>query len=229
MSRIEDLPADMDKLLDLASKQAPPPTTSTATATPAPDLPPAMAATKQYSTAELLAELNRSPLFMTTLDDDNNTDLEALKALAYEGTTAEVAGNFREQGNECARAKRWVDAREFYDKAVTVLRHGVPKQGVVEADKEAAEVDWLDRKKEDGDVEGVIGEEEVDPAEEARKEKELEEACFVNRALCNLELSRSPNLSYSSSLLRRHVLTLKHRELWIMHQRLRSRSQAESQ
>ena len=31
-----------------------------------------------------------------------------------------------------------------------------------------------------------------DPKEEARRLREIEEACFINRALCNLELSTIP-------------------------------------
>jgi hypothetical protein len=160
-------------------------------------MPPTMSNTKKYTTDELLAELNRSPLFMTSLDDTENPALEALKALAYEGTVAEVAGNFREQGNECARAKQWTDAREYYDKALAVVKHGVPKPEVNEAlklgDNEGPpQVDWLENKPEDGQAEVK---EEVDPVAEAKKEREIEEACFVNRALCNLELSTYSHMS----------------------------------
>jgi len=154
-------------------------------------MPPSMSNTNKYTTDELLSELNRSPLFMTSLDDTENPALEALKALAYEGTVGEVAGNFREQGNECARAKQWTDARQYYDKALAVVKHGVPKPEVNEAlqfgdDEAPPQVDWLENKPEDGAGEVK---EEVDPIVEAKKEREIEEACFVNRALCNLELS----------------------------------------
>lgn len=54
------------------------------------------------------------------------------------------------------------------------------------------EVDWLDSSSgaNDGEDSGAGGK-VVDLEEEARKEREIEEACAVNRALCNLELSTS--------------------------------------
>lgn len=137
------------------------------------DLPPAMAEIKSQSVDEVLAEMNRMPLFMTTLDETDgeggeNMMLEALRAMAYEGTRAEIAENFRQQGNECARAKQWADAKEFYDKAIAALKGPQSKP-----DPEA-------------EGPGVI-EVELDEEEEAKKERATEEACYVNRALCNLE------------------------------------------
>lgn len=139
-------------------------------------MPPAMADIKSQSVDEVIKEMNRLPLFMTTLDETDgeggeNDALEALKALAYEGTKAEIAENFRQQGNECAKAKQWTDAKEFYDKAIAALK--APKK---EPDPE--------------DGPQVI-EVEVDEEEEAKKEKVIEEACYINRALCNLEKSES--------------------------------------
>lgn len=81
-------------------------------------------------------------------------------ALQNEGTRGEVAQNFREQGNEAAREKRWGDAKEFYTKGIAVLR--------VKEDK------W---------------DKPEDPEAEKKLLRELEETVFVNRALCNLELS----------------------------------------
>lgn len=134
-----------------------------------------MAEIKSKGVDDLLKEMNRLPLFMTSLDDTDgeggeNLALEALKALAYEGTRAEVAENFRQQGNECARAKQWADAKEFYDKAIAAL-HSPPQ----EPDPE-----------DDGPK---VYEVEVDEEAEANKERGIEEACYVNRALCNLEKS----------------------------------------
>ncbi|KAF2822735.1 TPR repeat protein-like protein [Ophiobolus disseminans] len=137
------------------------------------EMPAAMAEIKSQSVDKVLEEMNRLPLFMTNLDETDgeggeNLALEALKALAYEGTRAEVAENFRQQGNECARAKQWTDAREFYDKAIAALEgpQNNPDSGA------------------DGpDVIKV----ELDEAEEAKKEQATKEACHVNRALCNLE------------------------------------------
>lgn len=102
-----------------------------------------------------------------------------MRALQYEGTKAEIAQNFREQGNEMARAKRWKDGKEFYTKALAALKQpqGVPPPA------------------EDGSS-GI--ESGLDPEAEAKKEKDIEEACYINRALCNLELRKS-SLFHSSS------------------------------
>lgn len=83
-------------------------------------LPPAMAAMHGKSKEEILAELNKTPLFMTELEE--NDELEAFKALAYEGTPAEVALNFKEQGNDCFKVGKWADAKEFYSKGIQVLQ-----------------------------------------------------------------------------------------------------------
>ncbi|KAH7119015.1 TPR repeat protein-like protein [Dendryphion nanum] len=139
---------------------------------PSADLPPAMAEIKSQSADQVIEEMNRLPLFMTTLDETDgeggeNIHLEALKALAYEGTKAEIAENFRQQGNESARAKQWSDAKEFYDKAIAALK-APPKQPDPEDEPQIMEV-------------------ELDEEEEAKKEKVIVEACYINRALCNLE------------------------------------------
>lgn len=138
-------------------------------------LPPTMQKAKEWSVDELMKEMNRVPLFMTSLDDTDgeggeNIELEALKALAYDGTRAEIAQNFREQGTELIKTeKRYREARDFYTKALDALKAPPPpldpEQGpqVVEIDEEAEE----------------------------KKERSIEEACLVNRALCNLEMSIS--------------------------------------
>ncbi|KXT02075.1 hypothetical protein AC578_6677 [Pseudocercospora eumusae] len=137
-------------------------------------IPPGMRTRDQKSAEEVLKELNRVPLFMTSLDETDgeggeNVMLEAIKALAYEGTKAEVAANFREQGNEQARVKNWKDARDFYTQAIQTLR-GTLK--TTEAEPDASSVKVI----------------EMDEEGEAEKEREHEEACLVNRALCNLEM-----------------------------------------
>jgi hypothetical protein len=155
------------------TQDAPPPSTA------GPALPPAMAAARSHTVDELAAMINRVPLFMRTLDDTDgaggpNLALEAIRSLAYEGTRAEVAGNFREQGNERARDRRWGVARGFYDKALEALRG--PRQS-------GAEVDLV----------------ELDEDEEHGKERAIEEACYVNRALCNLELRERLSIAGSGS------------------------------
>ncbi len=97
--------------------------------------------------------------------DGENIELEAIRALQYEGTPAENAQSFKEQGNELVKAKRWKDGKEFYTKGIAVLSRR--PQNLQQAGKTQS----ADEKAEDG------------------REKELEEVCYVNRALCNLELS----------------------------------------
>ncbi|KAJ4346555.1 HSP70/90 co-chaperone [Didymosphaeria variabile] len=142
---------------------------------PSAAMPPAMADIKSLSVDDVIKEMNRMPLFMTTLDETDgeggdNEALEALKALAYEGTKAEIAENFRQQGNDCARTKQWTDAKEFYDKAIAALK--APKK---------------EPQPEDGPPVIDVTDVEVNEEEEAEKEKVIEEACYINRALCNLE------------------------------------------
>lgn len=92
--------------------------------------------------------------------DGENIMLDALQALQNEGTRGDVAQNFREQGNEAAREKRWIDAKEYYTKAIAVLR--------------SKEKKW---------------DQPEDEKEEERLQREVDEASYINRALCNLELS----------------------------------------
>jgi len=139
------------------------------------DMPAGMRKARDVSVDELMKEMNRVPLFMTSLDETDgeggeNIELEAMKALAYEGTRSEIAQNFREQGTELIRLeKRYSEAREFYSKAIHALRSPAP-----EPDPEQGP--------------SVI---EIDEEAEEAKEKAIMEVCLVNRALCNLEMSSS--------------------------------------
>ena len=128
-------------------------------ATPA--LPPAMAAMHGKSTTEILADLNKTPLFMTELEE--NDELEAFKALAYEGTPAEVALNFKERGNECFKEGKWADAKEFYTKGIQVLQ--------AEQRKRASEARNDNAK-----------------SPEEHEEHQILETSLVNRAACHLSL-----------------------------------------
>ncbi len=136
-------------------------------------IPPGMHRMKEYTADELLREMNRVPLFMTSMDqtdgdDGENIELEALKALAYEGTRAEIAQNFREQGTELIRnEKRYREARDYYTKALQALKAPSPDPDPEQRPK-------------------II---EIDEEAEAKKERSIEEVCLVNRALCNLEMS----------------------------------------
>ncbi|KAF2402593.1 TPR repeat protein-like protein [Trichodelitschia bisporula] len=141
-------------------------------------------AVREYTADEVVQMLNRTPLFMTSLDESDgaggeNIELEALKALAYEGSRADVAANFREQGNENARVRRWGVARGFYEQALGALR------------QERREGELVD---EEGNLRSV--------EEEEKRERVLEEACWVNKALCELELRnyRACNLACAATL-----------------------------
>lgn len=139
------------------------PTSNGTTTTP--PLPPQMASVKAHSVDEIVDLMNRTPLFMTDLSSEalaDNPELDAIRALQYEGTRAEVAQGFRESGNDCARGKLWKDAKEFYTKGLAALR--------------------AERNEEES---GLV----LDEEEEEKKERQIEEACYINRALCNLELS----------------------------------------
>lgn len=165
-------------------------------------MPPGMEEKRTKTADELLAEMNRVPLFMTTLDETDgeggeNVMLEAIKALAYEGTKAEVAANFREQGNETARAKNWKDAREFYSKAIASVQGKVKLVEAPEKDDDPALPSTSSASAQriidvtELDDAAKKGTEELDEEAEKAKEREIEEACLANRALCNLELSKS--------------------------------------
>lgn len=130
--------------------------------------------TSDYDTDQLYKELNRSPFFMTELPDDDgeeNIMVEALKSLAYEGTRDQIAENFKNQGNEAVGEKRWLDAREYYSKALAALKG--PR---------------IPSHLEEGDPMLKVVELEDDESIE-KKERALEEACLANRALCQLEMS----------------------------------------
>ncbi|RKP10262.1 hypothetical protein THASP1DRAFT_21997 [Thamnocephalis sphaerospora] len=70
----------------------------------------------------LVEELNRVPLFMQELPEDagDNVTLQALQALAYDGTPEENAENFKNQGNDCFRLgkSQYKNAIEYYTRAL---------------------------------------------------------------------------------------------------------------
>ena len=122
--------------------------------------------------------------------EGDNVELDALRALQYEGTPAEIAQGFKEQGNEVVKVKRWKDGKEFYSKGLAVLAQR-KKARLLQSS-------------------GEVGEEPsvVEDEAEIGKQRELEEACFVNRALCNLELSVS---DYSTCGLQAYINTENYR------------------
>lgn len=90
-----------------------------------PELPPQLAQLSHKSVDDVMEELNRSPFFMTKLDESDgsggqNMELEALKALAYDGEPIEIAENFKNQGNDQFKIKQYKNAIEYYNKAIAV-------------------------------------------------------------------------------------------------------------
>ncbi|KAK4236643.1 hypothetical protein C8A03DRAFT_35434 [Achaetomium macrosporum] len=188
-----------------------------------PELPPGRTLNAGMTLEETVADLNKHPLFMTELDpSEDNEELAALQALAYEGTPLENAANFKEQGNECFREKRWADAKEFYGKGIAILaaeeqrrakggkkrvRKAETEKPVVlrqaEAGTSSAGPEPEEEEAEAQKPENPDDFEEVDddPAEVA-SEQALLETLSVNRAACHLELRnyRSCTLDCAAAL-----------------------------
>lgn len=154
-----------------------------------PQLPPSMDAYRNMTSGEILADLNKTPLFMTNLEE--NDELEAFKALAYEGAPSEVASNFKEQGNDVFKFKRWTDAKEFYTKAINVLQAEERKRN------EEARL-----------AEGGVKVDIREPTEEDKKEiaeqLKLLEACLGNRSACHVQLKNYRSATQDCA----HVLRL---------------------
>ncbi|EXJ90235.1 hypothetical protein A1O1_03334 [Capronia coronata CBS 617.96] len=176
MSRIEELPDDFDESVDLnATPSAPSIDELYNQHISAPE-------TKHVSDKsfeEIVQEMSKTPLFMNSLDeatdeDGQNIMVEAIKALQYEGTKAEIAQGFKERGNEMVAEKKWSDAKEFYTKGLAVL-----------VDK--SEDKW---------------DKPTDMDAEMKQRIALEEQLYTNRALCNLELKnyRSTTLDCAAAL-----------------------------
>ncbi|KAJ0114508.1 hypothetical protein J7T55_004751 [Diaporthe amygdali] len=132
----------------------------------APELPPQLARNAGKTAEEIMEDLNKSPLFMTELEE--NDDVAALEALAYEGTPLENATDFKERGNECFKQRRWRDAVEFYGRGVAI----VVKEG---------------KRREKGERPRENDPRGDDEAEVAAQRAVLE-ALYVNRAAVQLEL-----------------------------------------
>lgn len=119
--------------------------------------------------------------------------IEAIKAMQHEGTKSEVAQGFKERGNEMVAEKKWKDAKEFYTQGIAVL-----------GDKSEDKWDKAE-----------------DDAAEERQRTTLEEQLYVNRALCNLELSMAAWLPIAvrASLTRQKTIDLRR---WIVLRRFAS-------
>ncbi|KAI0347416.1 TPR-like protein [Trametopsis cervina] len=74
---------------------------------------------QNVSIDEKLAAFDSVPLFMKTLPDDVENDaLNAIQSLVHDGTPDEVAENFKNQGNEYFKGKRYRDALGFYTQGI---------------------------------------------------------------------------------------------------------------
>ncbi|EIM19250.1 TPR-like protein [Wallemia mellicola CBS 633.66] len=78
---------------------------------------PSLAEPRRPPTQE---ELDQTPLFMKSLPDnyEENETIQALQSLAFEGTPDEVASQFKEQGNDYFKGKRYKEAIQFYTQAI---------------------------------------------------------------------------------------------------------------
>ncbi|KAF7560614.1 hypothetical protein G7046_g3548 [Stylonectria norvegica] len=110
---VEEITKDMADGLTLSSTPSSPSHSKTNT-TPnealKPDLPPSHVGANGKTVDEVWQDLKQSPLFMTDLED--NDDIAALQALAYEGTPLENGVDFKDRGNECFQTKAYADAKE---------------------------------------------------------------------------------------------------------------------
>ncbi|KAI0878958.1 TPR-like protein [Hypoxylon argillaceum] len=155
-----------------------------ATASMFPELSPGRAMTGKKTVDEVVAELKQSPFFMTELEENDET--EAFKALAYEGTPLENGSEFKEQGNECFKTRRWGDAKEFYTKGILILAAEERKRKQA-ADLSSSKQPLTVKPKEDEGGASEAGKEETSE-DEIRQERAVLESLYVNRAACHLEL-----------------------------------------
>ncbi|KAL8884364.1 MAG: hypothetical protein Q9215_007568, partial [Flavoplaca cf. flavocitrina] len=174
MSRVEELPDTFDSSHPLPPSAETPfpiptrPNAHDATSNTTPALPPAMDSVRSHTADEIVNMMKRTPLFMTEVDDlggdggapSENIELEALRALQYEGTRAEIALGFKERGNEMVGEKKWKDAREFYTKGILALKRDSEAQTQGKGD------------------DGGRAEKDGDEEEEKEKERKIEEACY---------------------------------------------------
>lgn len=78
---------------------------------------PSLAEPRRPPTQE---ELDQTPLFMKTLPEnyEDNETIQALQSLTFEGTPDEVASQFKDQGNDYFKGKRYQEAVQFYAQAI---------------------------------------------------------------------------------------------------------------
>ncbi|KAG6087962.1 hypothetical protein E4U31_000479 [Claviceps sp. LM219 group G6] len=146
-----------------------------------PELPP----NKKQSFAEVMADLNKCPLFMTEMEE--NDDIAALQALSYEGTPLENALDFKIRGNECFKVRGYVDAREFYTKGIQLLAAEERRRNNSNNNTTTNGQQNTTATTTDSSSSSPEGAKEESP-EEIASQREALEVLYVNRAACNLEL-----------------------------------------
>ncbi|KAI0447829.1 TPR-like protein [Xylaria telfairii] len=152
-----------------------------------PELSPGRAMTERKTVDEVVAELKKTPFFMTELEENDETD--AFKALAYEGTPLENASEFKEQGNECFKIRRWVDAKEFYTKGILILATDERKRKQRQTAESSSQHPTTVKPEQEVEEQGESKEKKEETSEdEIAKERATLESLYVNRAACHLEL-----------------------------------------
>ncbi|KAJ2901971.1 tpr repeat-containing protein [Zalerion maritima] len=176
----------------------------------APQLPPLVSSSREKSMDQLVKEFQSTPLFMTELpipddnDGEENTAIEALKALQSEGTPLENAADFKEQGNEHFKARIFSTAKEMYTKGIDILTLEGRKRALREKvrlketsggkDSEAPAPTAVPRMQDpaprasDKAAEKELEEMEEDTEEVTASQKNLLETLLTNRSAVHLEL-----------------------------------------
>ncbi|KAH7888037.1 40S ribosomal protein S7 [Phlebopus sp. FC_14] len=72
------------------------------------------------SVDDKLASFDNFPLFMKSLpsEDSNDVAIQAMQSLAHDGTPDEIAQNFKDQGNDYFKGKRYREAMGFYTQGI---------------------------------------------------------------------------------------------------------------
>ena len=148
-----------------------------------PELPPKLTSAKKSSVEEIAADLKKTPFFMTSLPDDSSVD-----------DNVELAA---------------MQALQYEGTRAEIA------SGFKESGNEMAKTKkWADGK--EFYTKALVAlkvERKESEADETEREHNIEIACLVNRALCNLELSTTP--SYKNVFWIN--LTINHRELSLLY------------
>lgn len=74
------------------------------------------------SDEERINAVMQNPFFMNklTVAPEDSEVIQAIQALQMEGTPFEIASNFKNQGNESFKEKRYKDAIQFYTNGILV-------------------------------------------------------------------------------------------------------------